>query len=182
MYFNGCHVRTRRFHPGFAVFAEFGPWGRKRRFFEAGEVRLALLSLLAEGPSHGYDLMKAMAERSGGLYQASAGTIYPSLQQLEDEGLVVSESRDGKKVYRLTESGQRELDARAVDVERIWQRAGTWQEWGRFLGPEIAELAGPLRGLVRAAFEAARRSEEGARKARDILERTRDELELLLKR
>ena len=53
-------------------------------------MRLAILSLLADGPRHGYELMKLLQERSGGVYRASAGTIYPTLQQLEDEGLVVA--------------------------------------------------------------------------------------------
>ena len=65
------------------------PWaglafGRHGRFFEAGEVRLAILSLLAEGPKHGYQLMKEMKDRSSGMYSASAGSVYPTLQQLED--------------------------------------------------------------------------------------------------
>ena len=55
-----------------------------RRFFESGEVRLAILSLLSDGPKHGYQLMKDLEERSGGLYKASAGSIYPTLQQLVD--------------------------------------------------------------------------------------------------
>jgi len=62
-----------------------GPWGWGR-FFGAGEVRLALLSLLENEPKHGYQLMKDLEDRSGGLYRASAGTIYPTLQLLEDEG------------------------------------------------------------------------------------------------
>ena len=82
-------------------FSDFGPrggWrGPRRGFFRSGEVRLALLSLLAESPGHGYQLMKRLEKRSGGLYQASAGTIYPVLQQLEDEGLVRSHEEDGKR-------------------------------------------------------------------------------------
>src|SRR6516164_10090515 len=83
-------------------------WGGRARFFESGEVRLAILSLLSEGPKHGYQLMKEMAERSGGLYKASAGSVYPTLQQLEDEELVTSDQQGGKKVYRITAAGRRE--------------------------------------------------------------------------
>ena len=62
----------------------WGPaFGSRVRFFESGEVRLAVLSLLAEGPKHGYQLIKEMLDRSGGLYRASAGTVYPTLQQME---------------------------------------------------------------------------------------------------
>src|SRR5215469_18329943 len=95
-------------------FAGAHPWaafafGRRGRFFEAGEVRLAILSLLSEGPKHGYQLMKELAERSGGVYKASAGSVYPTLQQLEDEELVTSDQQAGKRVYRLTAAGRREL-------------------------------------------------------------------------
>jgi DNA-binding PadR family transcriptional regulator len=174
-------MNPRWFDPGFSVFAEFGPWGRKRRFFEAGEVRLALLSLLAEGPKHGYELIKDLQARSGGLYTASAGTVYPTLQQLEDEGLVVSRSEDGKKVYQLTDEGRRELENEEPAVKRIWRRAESWQEWGDCVGPGIAEVAGPLGALIRAAIRASARGRrsEVQRRVREILERTRDELEEL---
>src|SRR2546426_12707894 len=85
------------------------PWGWRRRFFESGEVHLALLSLLAERPMHGYELMKEMEARSGGMYRASAGSVYPNLQQLEDEGLVRAETRDdGKRVHTITDEGKAE--------------------------------------------------------------------------
>src|ERR1700688_4204820 len=66
------------------------PWGRGGRwgrFFGPGEIRLALLSMLEAGPKHGYELMKELEAKSGGIYKASAGAIYPALQQLEDEEL-----------------------------------------------------------------------------------------------
>ena len=86
------------------------PWSRRGRFFGAGEVRIAILSLLAEKPRHGYDLMKEIETRSSGSYRVSAGTMYPALQQLEDEGMIVSETRDGKRVYQITELGRAELE------------------------------------------------------------------------
>ena len=61
------------------------PWMGRQRFFEPGEVRLAILSLLTESPKHGYQLMKELQDFSGGLYTASAGSVYPTLQQLESE-------------------------------------------------------------------------------------------------
>src|SRR3984893_17776793 len=87
----------------------FGLFSGQGRFFGPGEVRLALLSMLGEAPMHGYELMKQLAERSGGIYRASAGTVYPTLQQLEDEGLVASDSKEGKRVYAITEAGSEEL-------------------------------------------------------------------------
>jgi len=83
--------------------------GMRSRFFGPGEVRLALLSLIAETPKHGYELMRQLEERSGGIYNASAGTVYPTLQQLEDEGLISSDSKEGKRVTRSPRPGSEEL-------------------------------------------------------------------------
>src|ERR1700737_1928450 len=106
----------------------FGSWAPRSRFFGPGEVRLAILSLLSDGPRHGYELMKLLAQRSGGIYRASAGTIYPTLQQLEDEGLIAAEAQEGKRVFRITEEGRRELRLEDDVVERIWRRAKMWNE------------------------------------------------------
>src|SRR5688500_16725839 len=115
---------------GFDLNDFFGGRGRgpRRGFFRPGEVRLALLSLLEQSPGHGYDLMKRLEERSGGMYQASAGTIYPVLQQLEDEGLARGRDSDGKKVYEITDAGRAELGRQREGVEGIWARAGRWRE------------------------------------------------------
>ncbi len=157
-------------------FGGFGPRGGG--FFRAGEVRLALLSLLADGPAHGYELMKRLEQRSGGTYQASAGTVYPVLQQLEDEGLVTAAMTDGKKVYSITEAGRAELTREADAVNRIWHRARGWEEWGNWLGPETAEIAGAVGRLVKASFQAAARSgADGIEKVREVLDRARRELE-----
>src|ERR1700741_3409528 len=98
-------------------------FGGRSRFFESGEVRLALLSLLSDGPKHGYQLMKELEERSGGLYRASAGSVYPTLQHLEDEGLIVAELCDGRRVFSLTGAGRAELERDPEAVNRIWSRA-----------------------------------------------------------
>ena len=96
----GCHHHRRRHRHRSRRGRHFGPWAWAGRFFEPGEVALALLSLLEAGPKHGYELMKELEQRSHGSYRASAGTIYPKLQQLQDEGLVTSSSEDGgKRVY-----------------------------------------------------------------------------------
>ena len=124
----------------------FGMIARSGRFFGPGEVRLALLSLLTEAPVHGYELMKQLEERSGGVYRASAGTVYPTLQQLEDEGLITSELRDGKKVYRLTDEGRRELEERDESVREIWRRARRWEDWRSAFDPDASEIRGPANG------------------------------------
>jgi len=158
------------------------PWaafafGRRGRFFESGELRLAILSLLSEGPKHGYQLMKEMKERSGGIYSASAGSVYPTLQQLEDEGLIESDQRDGRRVYKLTKAGRKELEDDPDTVRRIWERAERCEDWGQFMGPETMMVLGPLSALVKASLGAAGRG--GAERVRGILDRARRELEQL---
>jgi DNA-binding PadR family transcriptional regulator len=157
-----------------------GRRGRGWRFFGQGEVRLALLSLLKDAPAHGYELMKRLEERSGGIYVASAGTVYPVLQQLEDEGLVRSEEVEGKKTYHLTDAGREELVRHHDDTERIWERAHGWKDWGVNTGPETAEIWGSWGRLSKAAFRAAARSGfEKSERVREILDRARKEIEAL---
>jgi DNA-binding PadR family transcriptional regulator len=87
--------------------------------FAHGHLRLYLLSLLADEPMHGYELILALEERFGGTYTPSAGTIYPRLAKLEEEGLV-SKSADGRKtVYAITDAGRSELAARQHELDEI---------------------------------------------------------------
>lgn len=172
--------RWRSWFGGFESRGHGGePWGWRRRFFESGEVRLALLSLLAERPMHGYELMKEMEARSGGMYRASAGTVYPNLQQMEDEGLVRMEtSDDGKRVYTITEAGRKALAAEKDGVERIWSRASAWDDWSDAFSPGAVEVMGPLMGLARAAFRAAARGDsKQADSVRDLLRKATEQLE-----
>jgi DNA-binding PadR family transcriptional regulator len=187
----GCHTRSRGPRMDFDWIFDWdvgmGPRrrrphrrGPRRRFFRQGEVRLALLSLLEDEPAHGYELMKRLEERSGGLYRASAGTIYPVLQQLEDEGLVRIVEADSKKIHHLTDEGRDQLLAHSDDIETIWKRAHGWKDWGANMGPETAEIWGSWGRLSKAAFKAAAASDfENTEKVREILERARKDLEAL---
>jgi DNA-binding PadR family transcriptional regulator len=87
--------------------------------FAHGSLRLYLLSLLAEQPRHGYELIQALSDRFGGTYSPSAGTIYPRLAKLEEEGLVTKTAGDRKTVYEITDAGRAELAARADDLRSI---------------------------------------------------------------
>jgi DNA-binding PadR family transcriptional regulator len=162
----------------------FGMWGGgpRSRFFGPGELRLALLSLLADGPQHGYQLMRQLEARSGGLYRASAGSVYPTLQQLEDEGLARSEAVDGKRIYRLTPDGERAVREASDAIARIWRRAERWDAWSGLSGPDVWELARPARLLAQAVLRAmahADREPDRIDEVRGILERARRELERL---
>ncbi|PTL71936.1 PadR family transcriptional regulator [Rathayibacter caricis DSM 15933] len=87
--------------------------------FAHGRLRLYLLSLLAEAPKHGYELIQALSDRFGGTYAPSAGTVYPRLAKLEEEGLVTKEADGRKTVYSITDEGRAELANRATDLGDI---------------------------------------------------------------
>lgn len=87
--------------------------------FGHGRLRLYLLSLLAEAPKHGYELIQALSERFGGTYAPSAGTVYPRLAKLEEEGLVTKEADGRKTVYSITDAGREELANRQTDLGDI---------------------------------------------------------------
>ncbi len=161
------------------------PWGRGGRwgrFFGPGEIRLALLSLLESGPKHGYELMKELESKSGGVYKASAGAIYPALQQIEDEGLVRSDQSEGKRKYSLTDAGKAEVQREVETIKRIWfraQEAGSW-----LIGPEGGEIARPAAAVLKVALRAASKHYSDSakiNKLREILERAKLEIETLEK-
>lgn len=91
---------------------EGGPrWGGRR--MRRGDIRTVLLGALIDGPGHGYEIIQRLEAKTGGMWRPSPGSVYPTLQLLEDEGLVRSEERDGKRVYQVTEAGQAEATERA---------------------------------------------------------------------
>lgn len=106
-------------HPrsGFGGFGARGPLGFLHGMGEAagqrarrGDVRLGVLRLLSERPMHGYQIISELGERSGGRWKPSAGSVYPTLQMLADEGLVLAEEDGGKRVFQLTEAGRAAVD------------------------------------------------------------------------
>ena len=110
--------------------AEMGEgWGRHGRhqfggefggrLFDSGELRLVILSYIAEKPSHGYEIMKGIAEKMGGVYTPSAGVVYPTLNQLEDEGFATATTEGGKKQYTITEAGRAELEAHKARIDEL---------------------------------------------------------------
>lgn len=114
--------------------------------FSHGDLRLYLLNLLDESPRHGYDLMQALSDRTGGTYTPSAGTIYPRLAKLEEEGLVTKTVDGRKTVYAITDAGRAEVLARAGELEGI--EAG--------LADSVRLIADEVRGSVREAMKSLR--------------------------
>ena len=103
--------------------------GRARR----GDVRAAILALLAERPMHGYEVIRELSERTGGMWEPSPGSIYPTLQLLEDEGLVSVEESEGRKQYSLTEQGRAESAQRASSP-------APWEEFTSGADPAALDL------------------------------------------
>lgn len=90
---------------------------RMGRKFAAGDLQLVILALLAEQPRHGYELIKLLEERSGGFYVPSPGVIYPALTYLEETGLAEVEAEGTKKLYRITESGRKQVEENSSMIE-----------------------------------------------------------------
>jgi DNA-binding PadR family transcriptional regulator len=114
--------------------------------FAHGQLRLYLLSLLGERPMHGYDLIQALSERFGGTYAPSAGTIYPRLARLEEEGLVTKESDGRRTVYAVTEAGREELARRAPELAGLEDQ----------VSDSVRRLADEVRGSVHDAMRSLR--------------------------
>lgn len=148
-------------------------------FVTPAELRLAMLALIAEEPASGYELMRRLDERAGGYYRARAQTVYPFLQQLEDEGLAVAELQDGRRIYRITEAGGRELERRAPEVQDLWRAARGPREWRRRLDAAAADIRDAAERIAWRVSEALSDELSRARiaRVREILERAVKDLE-----
>ncbi len=105
---------------------------RRKRMFRPGELRLVLLSLIAEAPRHGYELIKEIEEMTGGEYSPSPGVIYPTIALLEDEGLIEPvDGNESRKAFRVTTKGEQELGNNAEEVARLMQRLGRQAQQAR---------------------------------------------------
>lgn len=114
--------------------------------FNHGDLRLYLLSLLAERPLHGYGIIQALSERTGGTYTPSAGTIYPRLSKLEDEGLVTKTQEGRTTIYSITEAGRAEVEQRAAELDGIQNG----------LSDSVRIIADGVRNNVREAMKSMR--------------------------
>ncbi|MFC7432349.1 MULTISPECIES: PadR family transcriptional regulator [unclassified Agrococcus] len=125
--------------------------------FAHGALRLYLLSLLAESPKHGYEVMQALERRFGGTYQPSAGTIYPRLSRLEEEGLVEKHADGRRTTYAITDAGRAHLAERQGELDALETE----------IGDSVRRLADEVRGGVRDAMRTLRAdlaaAERGAR-------------------
>jgi DNA-binding PadR family transcriptional regulator len=156
-----------------------GPWGppfggpgghhfrgRARR----GDVRAALLVLLEEEPRNGYGLMQEIEQRSEGAWRPSPGSVYPALQQLEDEGLVRSEETDGRKLFHLTDAGREAAEA-------IGAEGAPWDAASESVDSDVWELFNVARQVGMAIFQLAQAgTPEQIAAAKEILSNARRSL------
>ncbi len=180
----GGGMRGRGFGPGFGApgygpgfggpgFGPgFGPRGRRRA--GKGDIRSVILSLLSDGPSNGYGLIKAIAERTGGSWRPSPGSVYPTLQQLVDEHLIVSTGEGRKTEFELTDAGRAHVTERAEELTTAWEATPV---------PSAASVAlfesvGTLMGVVQQFRGAA--SDDQKTAAAKKLDETRRALYLIL--
>lgn len=140
--------------PGWGPRGPFGPGGRGRghgrgphggRRGKRGDVRAAILALLVEQPRHGYEIISEIGERSGGFWRPSPGSVYPTLQLMADEGLVVSRDESGKKLFELTDQGR-------AAAERLGDTP-PWEQIAHDVDPSEVDLRKAGATLAAAAFQ-----------------------------
>src|SRR5881227_589533 len=164
----------------------FGPrgWGfrggrGRRQWFGAGDMKYVILKLLKDKPRHGYEVMKELEERLHGCYSPSPGTVYPTLQWLEDEGLVSAKEVDGKKVYEITDAGSRFLEEHRDVVDDIFERVRDAVD--RTLGGGMADVNRSLGRLLKTVYRTGWRARDEATRQRlvAILDHVVGEVEAL---
>jgi DNA-binding PadR family transcriptional regulator len=145
-----------------------GPWGPRGAKARRGDVRAALLLLLAERPQNGYQLIQEIERRTDGFWKPSPGSVYPSLQQLEDEGLVRAQEQEGRRTYTLTDAGRAYVDANREELgDPFGAATGGIDEGVMDLRQVMAQVAAAVMQVAAAGH---------ADKARDILAETRRKL------
>ncbi len=149
-----------------------GPRGPRAK---VGNLRLAILALLAEEPRNGYSMIQEVSQRSGGLWQPSPGSMYPALSQLEDEGLIEVQPQEGKKAYALTDTGRQYVQDNQEALGAVWEPEQDGGHGGRV---EVRSALHALMGAVQQVAQAG--SEAQVKEAASILDTARKSLYRLL--
>jgi DNA-binding PadR family transcriptional regulator len=163
---------------GFGAWANHGGRRFKWRVFERGDLKFVILRLISEKAMHGYEVMQALEEESCGVYKPSPGSVYPTLQMLEDEGLVRSKEEEGKKVYEITDEGREYLAENGDLVDEIFERIGSFAD--RFWGKDTRDLSAAFSRMAQSTFEGAFAWDLGSEKLKamaDVLERAQKEMD-----
>ena len=156
--------RGRGFEGGFGD-REFGERGGRGggRFFDNGALRLVVLKLVADKPRHGYELIKALEEASGGAYSPSPGVIYPTLTLLEEMGFATaSDAGGGRKLFTVTPEGQAHLDASHAVVAAVFEKMAAIAARAGAFHPQILRARENLRAALRLKMSGAALTPEQA--------------------
>lgn len=151
------------------------------KWFERGDIKYLILDLLNEKPMHGYEIMKELESRFCGFYMPSAGTVYPTLQMLEELGWVRSRQDGGKNIFEITEEGSVELKKEREKVDNLWETTSGWEFSGM---PDLNDLFGELGDLkkfVRMRMKARGLTPDKLKKIRKIITTAKDEILEVLK-
>ena len=153
--------------------------GRTGRFFDHGDLRFLILKLIADKPSHGYELIKAIEEQLGGAYSPSPGVVYPTLTLLEELGYITeTPSAGNKKLYSVTPEGTAFLKANQAQVDAIFNRM---KEAGRAFGggpaPEIMRAAQNLRLALEVKLRRGPLTDAQVRTITELLDKAASEIE-----
>jgi DNA-binding PadR family transcriptional regulator len=135
------------------VFPFGRPFPGRRRVVRKGDLKYVVLGLLRGQPMHGYEIIRRLEEESGGAYSPSPGSVYPTLQALEDQGYVSSEQADGKKTYRITDAGLAFLEKHTARHDDIFDRFVNLGE--RFTGSEMRDVTRSFIHLAQVSFDRA---------------------------
>ncbi len=161
----------------------FGPRVRRRRrnmrwkIFERGDLKFVILRLISKTPMHGYEVMKALEEESKGYYRPSPGSVYPTLQMLEDEGYLTVEEQEGKKIYTITDEGVAYLDDNEDVVADVFDRVEHFTD--RFFGGDMRALSRSFSKLAQLTFDQAFQwgaEPEDLARMNEILEKAVDDM------
>lgn len=148
------------------------------RFFEKGDLKYVILDLLKEKPAHGYEIIRELEDRFHGFYSPSAGSVYPTLQLLEDMEYVSSSEQDGKRVYTITDAGRQFLKEQGETMDKIKAHMKDW--WGSGSHEEIHEIMHEVGHLVRSVARKVRRMDpEKLSSVREIINRAERDIDAL---
>ena len=158
----------------------FGPFFRGQ-WFERGDMKYLILDLLSEKPRHGYEIIKELEARFCGFYSPSPGSVYPTLQMLEDQGFVKSKEQDGKRIYEITEEGKQEVKKQKERVGSFRDRAEHWNNFRMDDLNDLFEDLADLKKFVRMKMHAHGLTDEKMKRIRRIISKAKDEILEVLK-
>jgi DNA-binding PadR family transcriptional regulator len=164
------------FHFGGFGHGGFGP----QRFFERGDLKYVILSLIKEQPRHGYDIIQELEKKFHGFYNPSAGTVYPVLQLLEDQDFVTIDQKEGKKVYSITPAGEKYLEEHKEEVERMESRSQHFGKFGSYMHELREEMVRTMHPIFRLAAQGAFNDPEAMKELRSALSKFRGDVEKIV--